>query len=274
MYNFFMEIYIESFIIQNILINFCLLKLVYLTTKSYTKFFSILLSSIIGTIPSIFIVTFLNNIMLINLCKILTSFLMILLAFKQTKKQFAFNIILLFLYTYAFGGIITSLSSTVYYTSFGLVMASKFSLELICLILIIFTYIFELVAKHIKLKIATNNLIYNLTLTQADKSIKINAYLDTGNFINHNGEPVLLLDLDVFLKLTNINLIEFYTKQTELIKTKTVNGSNSLKIFKIDEIKFKNGKKTIKLKNQTVAINSNNCFKNTNYQALLSPLFL
>lgn len=269
-----MEIYIESFIIQNILINFCLLKLVYLTTKSKTKFFSLLLSSIIGTISSVFVVIFLNNVLILNLCKLTTALIMIGIAFKQTKKQFAFNIILLFIYTYAFGGIITSLSSAVYYTSFGLVTTSKFSLELICIILIIFTYVFELVVKHIKLKISTNNLIYDLTLTQANKSIKVNAYMDTGNFINHNGKPVLLLDLDVFLKLTNSNLIEFYTKKSEEIKTKTVNGCNSLKIFKIDEIKFNNGKKIINLKNQIVAINSNNCFKNTNYQALLSPLFL
>ncbi len=269
-----MEIYIESFIIQNILINFCLLKLVYLTTKSKTKFFSLLLSSIIGTIPSVFIVMFLNNIIIINLCKLLTSFSMIFIAFKQTKKQFAFNIILLFIYTYAFGGIITSLSSSVYYTSFGAIMTSKFSLELICLILIIFTYIFELVVKHIKFKISTNNLIYNLTLTKGKKSININAYMDTGNFINHNGKPVLILDLEAFLKLTNSNLIKFYTSKTELIQTKTINGNNSLKIFEIDEIKFKINKKIIQLKNQIVAINSNNCFKNTNYQALLSPLFL
>ncbi len=269
-----MEIYIESFIVQNILINFCLLKLVYLTAKSKTKFFKLLSACIIGTIPSVFVVLFLNNHIVLNITKILSAFAMIIVAFKQTKKQFTFNFILLFLYTYTFGGIITSLSSSTYYTSFGAVTTSKFNLELICLILIIFTYIFELIVKHLKLKISSNSLIYSITLTQAKNSIKINAYLDTGNFLNYNSQPVLILDLDEYLKLTKSNLINFLSTQTEIIQTGTVTGKNNLKIFRIDKLEFKNGKQKILLENQIVAVNTTNCFKNTNYQALLSPLFL
>ena len=268
-----MEIYVETFILQNILINFCLLKLVYLTTKSKTSFVRLLLASIVGTIPSAYAMLFLSTNML-NLVKVLTSLTMISIAYVQTAKQFFFNILLLFLFTYAFGGIITSLGSSTYYTSFGAIITSKFSLETICIIFIVFTYIFELIVKHLKLKITTNNLIYNLTITHLNKTIKINAYLDTGNFINYNGDPIIILDLETYLKLTNTNLINFLTTKTETVNTSTINGNNNLKVFKIDEIKIKNGKKQIKLKNQMVAINTTNCFKNTNYQALLSPLFL
>ncbi|MBO5954898.1 MAG: sigma-E processing peptidase SpoIIGA [Clostridia bacterium] len=269
-----MEIYIEIFILQNILINFCLLKLVYLTTKSKTNFFKLFLASLVGTIPSVVVIMFFNNNFLLSLTKITTAFLMLMLAFKQTKKQFTFNFILLFLYTYTFGGIITSLSSSVYHTSFGMVMTSKFSLELICILFIIFTYIFELVVKHLKLKINTNNLLFNCILTQANNSIKINAYLDTGNFLNHNGQPVLILDLNAYLKLTNTNLINFLTQKTNTISTSTVSGNSNLKIFNIEKVELKNDKNTIKLTNQLVAVNTTNLFKNTNYQALLSPLFL
>ena len=155
-----MEIYIESFVLQNILINLCLLRLVYLTTKSRTTFFKLSLASIIGTIPSVLISLFINNNLILNILKLTTPIIMILLGFKQTLKQFSFNAILLFIYTYAFGGIIISFSSSTYQTSFGFVTASKLSLEFICLLILIFTYIFELVVKHLKLKISTNNLIY------------------------------------------------------------------------------------------------------------------
>ena len=269
-----MEIYIEIFILQNILINYCLLKLIHLTTKSKTTFFKILTASIIGTIPSIIVILFLNNLIILNLTKLLSATTMLVVAFKQTKKQFAFNIILLFLYTYTFGGLITTLSSSTYQTSFGMVMTSTFNLELICLIFIIFTYIFELVVKHLRLKIKTNNLIYNVTLTLNNNKLKINAYLDTGNFINHNGKPVLILDLKSYLKLTNTNILNFLTSKSEVIKTGTVTGNNCLKIFQIDQIEFKLNKKIIKFNKPYVAINTSNCFKNTNYQALLSPLFL
>ena len=269
-----MTIYIELFLIQNILINFCLLKLIKITTKSKTNTFRLLLASSVGAIPSIIIIYFLNNNVIINIMKLATSFLIMSIGFTCSKKQFLFNYILLFIYTYAFGGIISSLSSSVYYTSFGTVTTSKYSIEFICLIFIIFTYVFELIAKNIKFKMCTNNLIYNVTLNQSNKSIKINAYLDTGNFINHNGKPVLILDLEVFLKLTNTNLINFYTTKTETINVGTVSGYNNLKIFSIDKITIQNGKEIKELKNQIVAINLNNNFKNTNYQALLSPLFL
>jgi sigma-E processing peptidase SpoIIGA len=233
-----------------------------------------LTASIVGTIPSILIVLFLNNNLIINIIKFICAFIMLSFAFTQTKKQFIFNYILLFIYTYSLGGIITSLNSNAYYTNFGIVTTSKFSLEQICIIALIFTYILELSVKHLKLKFNTNSLIYSLTLTNEAKSVKINAYLDTGNFLNHNGQPVLILDLNIFLKLTNQNLITFLTSKTQTINTNTVTGTNQLKIFKVDEIKIQNGKTKNILKNQLVAINTTNCFKNTNYQALLSPLFL
>ena len=91
MYNFSMEIYIETFLIQNILINFCLLKLVHLTTKSKTNFLKLLTSSFLGAIPSVFIVLFLNNVLILNLSKLITALLMLITAFKQTKKQFIYK---------------------------------------------------------------------------------------------------------------------------------------------------------------------------------------
>lgn len=274
MYNFFMTIYIEYFLIQNILINFCLLKLVYLTTKSKTSFFKILVASIVGSTASICTMLFLDNNLILNICKLVTAITMISLAYKQSKKQLIANIILLFLYTYAFGGLITSLSHSTYYTSFGATTISKFSLELICIIIIGFTYLFELVVKNVNLKIKTNNLIYDLKITSGKNSIKINAYLDTGNFLNYNGQPVLILDLDAYLTLTKTDLVSFYLKQSKHISAGTVNGTNNLKIFTVDKIEIKNNKNFIELKNQIIAINTTNCFKNTNYQALLSPLFL
>ncbi len=269
-----MEIYIEIFILQNVLINLCLLRLVYLTTKPKTTFYKILISSIIGTFSSIFVIIFLENTFIINLIKLITALIMIYIAFIQTKKQFLFNVILLFLYTYTFVGIITTLTSSNNSSGFRIIILNKLSVELICLLFIVFTYLFEIITKHLKLKFKTTNLIYDVILTQNSNSIKINAYMDTGNFINHNGSPVLILNLDSYLKLTKTNLINFLSQKTETIKTKTISGQNNLKIIKIDKLEIKNGKKLIKLSNPLIAISTTCSFNNTNYQALLSPLFL
>jgi len=259
---------------QNILINACLLKLIHSTTKNKTTFFKIFLASLVGSISSVLVITFIENNFILNITKFITAFFMILIAFKQSKKQIISNIILLYLYTYAFGGLVTSFNSQTYHTEFGIITSSKISLELICSLILISTFIFDMVLKHIKFKIKTNSLIYKISLTQNNNTININAYLDTGNFLNHNGKPILLLDINSYLKLTKSNLISFYTSNTETIKTSTVTGNNKLKIFCVDKIQIKNKKSRIELKNQLVAINTTNCFKNANYQALLSPLFL
>ena len=165
-----------------------------------------------------------------------------------------------------------SLSSSTYYTSFGMVSTSKFNLEVITLIIAIFTYIFELVTKHLKAKIKTNDLIYQLNLYYQNKKICINAFLDTGNLLQHKDNPVIIIDLKSYLKLTNKNMINFYLDNTSQISTGTVNGNNSLKLYQIDKAEIFKGKQKIKLNNQYIAVSTNN-FSDNNYQALLSPLF-
>lgn len=269
-----MEIYIEIFLIQNILINFCLLKLVCVSTKQNTTFFKLLVASTIGAGFSVFSAIVIINTYLLNIIKLACAIIMIMLAFKQSKKQFITNLILLFVYTFALGGAITNLCSTTYQTSFGLIMSSKFSLELICVVIIILTYIIEMVAKHHTYRAKTNNYIFPILLEQNSNKIKINAYLDTGNLLSFNGNPVIVLDLDCYLKLTKTNLINFYLSKSEKINTGTVTGTNNLKIFKLDKITIFKGKNKIELNNQYIAVNANNSFKNTNYQALLSPLMI
>lgn len=199
---------------------------------------------------------------------------MILIAFKQNRKGIIASFITLFLYTYALGGFITTLSSTTYQTSFGVVMSCKINLYLICMIIIAITYIFELVAKHIKFKLKTNNLIYKLTLKQNNEHLTINAFMDTGNLLNIEGKPVIILDLNCFLKLNKSNLLNFYLSKSEEIKTQTVTGNNNLKIFQIDELNVNYENKKIKIEKPYIAVNTTDSFKNCNYQALLSPAIL
>ncbi len=264
-----MTIYIESFLLQNLLINFCLLRLVYLTTKSGTKFYKMLISSIFATFFSVLGAIFIKNVIILNIIKFLSAIIMIRVAFKCSKKQFVFNFILLFIYTYALGGIVTTFAGTSYLTSFGVVISSKINLNIVAICVITLSYIFELVVKHIKFKINTNNLIYPITLYKDKNKVKLFAYLDTGNLLNYNNSPVIVIDLNSYLKLTNKNLIDYFVTPGEYAKTATVNGNSKLKIEKIDKLEIcVDGKNKI-YNNQFVAVS--NSFKNTNYQALLNP---
>lgn len=265
-----MEIYIELFLLQNIIINFCLLRLIEITTKTKTTFFKLLLSSIIGASFSVVSAIYINTNLTMNLLKLICAILMLFIAYKQSFKQFIFNFILLFVYTFAFGGAVTNLSGSIYQTNFGVIISSKINLELICIIILALTYIFQLIFKHIKFKIKTNNLIYKIKLFKNNKSISINAYLDTGNFLNFNGKPVIIVDLNSYLKLTNLDLIDFHLSSCEKINTNTVTGNKYLKVFTLDKIELLANNKSYEFKDQYIAVNTN--FKNSNYQALLSPM--
>jgi len=265
-----MTIYIETFLIQNILINFCLLKLVNLTTKNSTKIIKLIYASIFGAAFSVISVIFINNNLILNILKFMCSIIMISIAFKQNFKQLIFNLILLFMYTYAYGGLIISLSTTTYQTSFGIVTSSKFSLELITTFIIIFTFVLEQVCKHLKAIIKSNKFLYKIALYWNNQKIKIDAFLDTGNLLNLNGNPVIIIDFNSYLKLSNNNLTDYF-KSSNYIQTNTVSGINQLKVFKIDKVEIYNKKTTLKLDNQIIAVTTKK-FSDNKYNALLSPL--
>ena len=268
-----MTIYIESFMLENVLINFCLLRLVKISTKAHTTTFRLIVSSIIGAAFSLVGAMFLTNHIMLNIFKFVSGICMIGVCFKSKFKGQLVNFILLFVYTYALAGGIMALSGTSYITSFGAIMVSKISQIAVCVIVTILTYIFELVSKHFKVRLKTNSFIYSVTLFDGKRKIKLNAYLDTGNMLNVDGSGVLILDSAELCKLKNISMVDVCLNKN-CIMTGTVSGSGGLKLYKIDRMQIKSGFKHKEFKNPYVATSLSSSFLDTNYQALLSPLFI
>ena len=272
-YNFAMTIYIESFLLENIVINFCLLRLVKITSKSNSSTFKMLVASILGAVFSVIGAINLTSNLMLNLLKLLAGTTMIVVCFKSKLKQQIINFILLLAYTYALAGGIMALSSVSYVTSFGAIMVSKVSQFAVSTIIIILSYIFELVAKHMKHRLKTNSFIYNIILIDGKHKLRLNAYLDTGNMLNVDGQGVLILDRNELCKLKDINLIDFCLN-SQSVATGTVCGNQNLKLFKIDCMRIKIGRQNKEFRNQYVATSLHSPFKDENYQALLSPLFI
>jgi len=268
-----MTVYIEEFIIENILINLCLLRLITLTTKHHTTTLKLILSSFVGALFSVLVGITIHNILIVNILKVLCATTMLIIAYKQTFKQFFFNFILLYIFTYSFGGAIISLSYR--QTSIaGFTISNHLTLMYITLILIVFTYIFELVLKNIKNRIKTNNYIYEIMLQTNKNKISLNAYMDSGNLLNFNGNPVIVIDLNYALKLLKISLADFLIMKTSNLNCGTVNGSGNLKIIQIQNVQIKKDNKLINLSNQYIGVNLSSNFKNTTYKALISPLYI
>lgn len=266
-------IYIESFIIQNLLINFCLLRLVQLTIKPKTNFLKMFFASLIYTITSTILIAFNLNAIVQNILKIICLFACLVVAFKQSAKQHFFSFALINIYNFSFIGATMLLSQKFNFLNFGLMGRSNISLETFTIFAIVLTYLFENVVNKIKFKIKNGNLVYPITLHFKQNKITINAFLDSGNLLCYNHQPVVVVDLESYLKLTNQDIVNFYlTKQlTENIKLSTVAGNNSLKIVEIDKIEIKLNNKIKVIDSKYIAINNLGGFKNSNYQALITP---
>lgn len=167
-----------------------------------------------------------------------------------------------------------SIGATNYITNLGIITLSHYNPIIICLAILILTYIFELVSKSILYKAKQNQYIYDLILIHNHNKIRIQGYLDSGNLLIHRGKPVVILDLNSYLKLTKTTLLDFCRTKFQSIQTSTINGNNNLKLFIIDRIIIKQNKKQIILENQYIAINTSLAFKEKNYQALLSPIIM
>lgn len=267
-----MDIYIEDFLLQNIVINLCLLKIVESTTKYYSTFYKLLLASILGSVFSVIAsISILNNLIL-NIIKFVCAIIMLKTAFKLNFKQFLTSFILLFIFTYALGGAVMNLTSATYITNLGVVCVSKLNLTNICCVIIVVAYIFDLVARNLKNQSKTNNYIYSIQLELNKHKIKLNAYLDSGNLLEYNNKPVMIIDKNSYLKLVKTDFVKLGLTSNS-ISTNTITGTRNLQLIKIDKIIIYSKKKIV-IENQYIAINSINAFKNSNYQALLSPLML
>ena len=269
-----MKIYIEDFLLQNTIINLCLLRLVQITTKNKTTFFKMLIASIVGAGFSVISASCLTNSVIINLLKIACACVMIKICFKSNFKNFVANFLLLFGFTLALCGFVLATQSNAQFTSFG-IATTNINLWLVMLMSLIFSYIFEKIAKHIKLKINLNNLVYKVKLTNEKQTLSINAFLDTGNMLTIDGKPVMILDLSSYLKLTNKTYIDYVLNppNSPNLSLNTVAGAANLKLVTLSKMQISLNGKIKEISSPIVAINSSNKFNSTNYQALISPAF-
>ena len=80
--------------------------------------------------------------------------------------------------------------------------------------------------------------------------------------------------MESYLKLSKTNIIQFLSSKSNQIATSTINSKNNLRLVQIDSLEMTIDKTNVKFNKPYLAISTSNSFKNTNYQALLSPLFL
>ena len=264
-----MKVYIEQVLITNFIIDFCILIIISKFIFSKPNYKHIVIASIFGSLATL-VYPFINGALLINILKILTSIIMLQII-RIHKKQLLKSCLLMLVISYVIGGAILS--------NFGTQTNNGYAINSINLIYVfattlIFTIISSKLVTWVKNKICTNSNIYPTTLTYNNKKITIKSFIDSGNALLDNNQPVSLINLDTFLLLTNLTLNQYLKgdfstlTNPHFISANTITGKRKILVFTIDELQIK--QKIYKNIILGVALN----FDNTKeYKAILNSSF-
>ncbi len=267
-----MKVYIEQVIITNLLIDFCILLILSKILFNKPNYKRIALSALFGSV-SCLILPFCTTTLLANLLKILSSIVMLQIL-NVGKKQLAPAVILMFVTSYIFGGAILA--------NFGTSAQNGYAIKLknllpVFIVVFTFTIITCKLIYFVKSKIITNSNIYPITLINGNTKVDIDSFIDSGNGLKDDNQPVSLINFDTFNKLTNITLDQYLLNQfntltnPHFITANTIAGKRKILVFTINELHIKSTHdkiyKNIKL---GVALHFDN---NKKYKAILNSYF-
>lgn len=268
-----MQVYIEQVIFTNFIIDFCILLMISKLILTKANYKRITLSALFGSVASL-ITPYCPNIFFNNLLKILSSIIMLQILNIKTKKQIFKACLLMLVLSYVIGGAILD--------NFGKQTADGYAINnsnliIVFIITFVFTFITCKLISWIKLKTTTNSNIYDITLVYNAKKITIKSFIDSGNGLCDNNQPVSLINFDTFNKLTNLTLNQYLSNHfnnlnnAHFIEANTIAGKRKILVFTIDELHIK--KSSLKIyKNVILGVALH--FDNTKeYKAILNSSF-
>jgi len=202
----------------------------------------IAISSAFASIATL-IYPFCTNIIVINILKILTCIIMLQLLGVKSSKHILLSSFIIFVFSYILGGAVLSNLGTSTLNGYTI---SNINLLPIFIITIVTTFICCKLVNYIKSKINLNSHIHNATLINNNIILNIKGFIDSGNHLCDNNNPVTIINFKTFKKLTNISLSQYLTnnfnnlKNAHFINANTISGKSKILVFNIDKLQLNN----------------------------------
>ncbi|MBQ8219199.1 MAG: sigma-E processing peptidase SpoIIGA [Bacilli bacterium] len=216
-------VYIDLLIIQNLILNYCIIIGTSILLNRITKIKKIFLSSVIGCIPLIFIFININKIT-IFLISLVFSIIMSIISFKYKDILYTVkNVIYMYFISIFIAG-------TIYLININfLPKIDNHILNFIVLIILspIITYYYT--KSIIKIKSNYSN-YYKIDIYLKDNTkVTLNSYLDTGNILKdpYKNRPIILINKDK---------INYQKEKIILVPYNTIDNHSLLKCFKPEKI--------------------------------------
>lgn len=208
-----MTLYIEYVLLDNIVIDYLLIKLMATTFKEKYSRIRIALSLVVGVVGAIFLPYIIKYRILSIFYRLLICTTMILLLKRYVGFVHYIKHLLAFIgFTALLGGLILGTLNlfNIPYTISGVMY---YSLELPMGLFVLLMMLGLLLIKKILLVVSKGlkeqNYIYDTIIEDNGVAITTRGYVDSGNMININGEGVSVISCDTFLKLhSDVSLLK------------------------------------------------------------------
>ncbi len=256
-----MIVYIEDTLIENFLITYIILYIIFGFIKEEKNKYRMFFASVFGALISLLYPIINLSSFFILILKICMGYIIKLIAYKNAslRKQIFFFVMFMFI-TAVYGGI----NLMLYFCLYGNFESSKKLPTLLILISVfVVTYFIKQCEKVIYKKKTLNNFIYDVVINLNSTTIKTKGYLDSGNILcdTTTNQPVVLVNFKMFSKINKDFAIQnLITKNTKGLKNghyinvKTATSNDSLLAFCVDSLQIVKKDKTLTILNPTFAL--------------------
>ena len=239
-----MEVYVEYVIIDNLIIDYLLLKLSTKTAKVRTSFFRLFISSLIGTLVAVIMPLFTFSNATKILIKVLLSFVMCFISAKtDCLKTHLFNLLFFVLYTFLLGGAIIALfyfAGVEYTVYFTLNYNSFMPIGITVLLSYLFYTLTSKVIRRVFLIRNIQPFFRKCVVIIGGKKFVVKGYIDSGNslFEKKYNLPVIVASKNLSTKLFSGDI---KVKNQGAINYQTAGGEGVMDLYVIDKLLIYNG---------------------------------
>lgn len=267
-----MQVYIEYAIIDNIVINYLLLKTSTFLARVKTNFLRLFLSALLGTVVAIIIPLITLKTSVLYAVKLSLAFLMPLISAKVLNaKKYLFLILIFILFTFLSGGFILAILNlaVIDYTE-GAILNYDSVIPIGLSVLIIYA-LSKTVIKLSFIILKERDLkpfLRKCILVIGNQKYKVLGFIDSGNglYDKKTGLPVIVASNSFFSKIPK----ESIKKSISNLEFDTVSGTSYMKLFVIDKLMIYKGEKVNIFNNVLLGVSSEG-YNFTGYEILLHP---
>ncbi|MBE5736499.1 MAG: hypothetical protein E7356_04030 [Clostridiales bacterium] len=215
-----MELYLEYVIIDNLVMDYIILRLIELTIGTKLRKFNKVVVCLLGAGFAVFMPYIMKWSVLLFIYKIISSIVLVLCIKKHHKlRNFLTYYLLFFTYTFLVGGTVLGIINllNIKYTMSSVIMYSfDFPMGLIGLVFIVVINIISRTIRVIRSKLVKSCYMYAIKIHQCGKCYNINGYLDTGNNVTLDNKGVIIISISLFLRIyKNIDLTQVLNHKVE-----------------------------------------------------------